>query len=605
MKKYTEFITTWNAAFLTAIIKAKLVGVDTETVSLEDKTMVGFSIAFNDEAYYIPVRDNVLGNMTTKMARGLLQTILDKCIVIFHNSGFDLPVLDKFGIDIYHAYSVHDTLLMANLVDENMKHGLKKLVKKYFNYTMTEFKELCGTGKKQIPFADAPQEKYIYACDDAYYTLKLFHLFTNKLTYDKGPAWVYSKIERPLLHVIAGMHANGITIDVEKVKGIKDKCEQIVEFAETKLKIEMGDEVNFGSSQQLKKYFIDEWHMPVIKQSSKTGRPSMDKEVLEKYAESNAVAKTLLEFRKYSKILSTFIPALWPPEWDFDSMTGKIHANFNQAGTTSGRFSSSRPNMQNIPRANEEDGIRIREVIIPDKGQILLGADYSQIELRVLAHFSRDPNLVKAYNEGKDIHQQTADACGCSRYDAKTVNFGLVYGMGNKTLAKKIKVSPDEAQQYIDRYFETYSKVKEFWAESEKNFKDLGYVETLSGRKRRRSDNFEAKDSYDQGAEVRSATNAIIQGSAADLIKMAMVAMYPQLKKYGARIISTVHDEILVSCPVKTAKQVYGVVHRSMVEAGISLSVPVEVKCQFGRSWEEAHGDGIRLEEFKKNAAQR
>lgn len=594
-----KFITSWNARFAKALLGAKFVGVDTETVSLTDKTMVGFSVAFDKNAYYIPIRDNVLPNMPMNKAEELLRIILDTSTVIFHNSAFDLPVLHKFGIDISLFYNVHDTLLMANLVDENIRHGLKSLVKRYFHYTMTELKELCGTGKKRISFADAPKDKYLYACDDAYYTLKLFHFLTDKLIQDKRLAWVYSKIECPLLHVVADMHVNGINIDVKKVKEIRDKCEKIINLAEVKLKIEMGDKINFGSTQQLKKYFIDEQYMPVIKQSSKTGKPSMDKEVLEKYAETNAVAKTLLEYRKYSKIMSTFIPALTPSEWDLDTLSGKIHANFNQAGTTSGRFSSSRPNMQNIPRSSEDDAIKIREAVVPDTGEILIGADYSQIELRILAHFSRDPNLVKAYNENKDIHQQTANACGCSRFNAKTVNFGLVYGMGSRTLAKKIKVSVEEAQQYIDRYFNTYSGVKIFWAEAEKHFKDFGYVETLSGRKRRRSDNFDAKDAYDQGAEVRSATNAIIQGSAADLIKIAMVSMYPQLKKYNARIISTVHDEILVSCPVKNAKQVYAVVHRSMMMAGENLSVPIDIAIKFGRNWEEAHGDGVSLKEFK------
>ena len=596
-----KLITSWNKIFMGTLLHAEYVGIDTETVSLVDKTMVGFSIAVNDNSYYIPTNDHVLPNMPIEEAQRMLQIIINNCIVIFHNSAFDLHVLHKFGIDIYHAHSIHDTLLMANLVDENIRHGLKGLAKRYLHHTMTELKELCGTGQKRISFADAPKEKWEYGADDAYYTLKLFHFLDDKLFEDKKSSEVYLKIERPLLLVIADMHINGINIDVKKVREIKNKCENIMNLTETKLRIEMGDEINFGSTQQLKKYFIDERHMPVIKQSAKTGRPSMDKEVLEKYAETNTVAKTLLEFRKYSKITSTFIPALTPLEWNLETMTGKIHANFNQAGTTSGRFSSSRPNMQNIPKEDEDTDIRIRETIIPDKGEILIGADYSQIELRVLAHFSKDPTLIKAYNENKDIHQQTADACGCSRYDAKTVNFGLVYGMGSKTLAKKIKVSTEEAQQYIDRYFDTYSGVKEFWAESERNFIKYGFVETLSGRKRRRSDSFMAKDTYDQGSEVRSATNAIIQGTAADLIKMAMISMYPQLKKYEARIISTVHDEVLVSCPIKNAKQVYAVVHRSMVEAGINLSVPIDIKIKFGRNWEEAHGDGISLKEFKND----
>lgn len=255
--------------------------------------------------------------------------------------------------------------------------------------------------------------------------------------------------------------------------------------------------------------------------------------------------------------------------------------------------------MQNIPRTNKDDPIRIREAIVPDKGHILIGADYSQIELRVLAHFSRDPNLVKAYAEERDIHQLTADACGCSRQEAKTVNFGLVYGMRNRTLAKQIKVSPEEAQQYIDKYFDMYPGVKGFWEEAEKNFREHGFVQTVSGRKRRRSDNFNAKDSYDQGAEIRSATNAIIQGSAADLIKMSMISMHRRLKEFGARIISTVHDEVLVSCPPKYANACRTIVESSMLEAGKHLSVPVLVDVKFGRNWEEAHGDGISLKELR------
>lgn len=569
---------------------SEIIACDTETVSLSDRTLVGFSLANKKGSKYYPIAHNKIKNVEEGRAKKMLQDVIENNKIVMHNASFDIPVLVSWGIPLESFKDVEDTLIMAQLVDENVRHGLKKLTKRYLHCQMTELKEIVGTGQKRISVADADKRILKYAADDAKQTLRLFHYLYSKLLQDKKVLQVYQQIEKPLLKVVSSMHINGININVAKVKEIKDKCEKIISLSETKLKIEMGEDINFSSTQQLKKYFIDERHMPVIKQSSKTGRPSMDKEVLEKYAETNEVAKTLLEFRKYSKIMSTFIPALTPERWNLATMTGKIQANFNQAGTTSGRFSSSRPNMQNIPRANEDDDIRIREAIIPDKGEILIGADYSQIELRVLAHFSHDPNLVKAYNEGKDIHQQTADACGCSRYNAKTVNFGLVYGMGAKTLAKKIKVSVEEAQQYLDRYFETYSGVKEFWAESEKNFKDFGYVETFSGRKRRRSDNFDTKDSYDQGGEIRSATNAIIQGSAADMLKMAMVSMYPQLQKYKARIILTCHDEVLVSSPIKYKKQVYAVVHRAMVEAGKDLSVPITVDCRFGKSWEEAHG---------------
>ena len=579
-------------------MKGKIVAVDTETVSLDDRTLVGFSIAYDNISKYYPIAHNKVENCDKRESMKMLQDIIENNKIIFHNSAFDIPVLVAWGIPEESFKNIEDTLVIAQLLNDNIRHGLKGLTKRYLHHTMVELKEIVGSGKKRISVADADSRILDYAAEDAEYTLKLYHYLYPRLQQDKKVFQVYAQIERPLLQVIGNMHISGINIDVRKVKEIKDKCESIISLSDAKLKIEMGEDINFSSTQQLKKYFIDKQQMPIIKQSAKTGKPSMDKEVLEKYAETNGVAKTLLEYRKYTKIMSTFIPALTPSDWDLESMRGKIHASFNQAGTTSGRFSSSRPNMQNIPRANEEDGIKIREAIIPDEGEILIGADYSQIELRVLAHFSHDMNLTKAYNVNKDIHQQTANACGCSRYNAKTVNFGLVYGMGARTLAKKIKVSVEEAQQYIDRYFDSYPGVKEFWAKAEEDFKELGFVETLSGRKRRRSDNFEAKDSYDQGGEVRSATNAIIQGSAADLMKIAMINMYSQLKKYNARIISTVHDEVLVSCPIEYAQSCYNAIKSSMMEAGKDLSVPVDIAIEFGRNWEEAHGDGIKLKEF-------
>jgi len=594
----SRYATGYNGLLLTDLKKARLVAIDTETKSLEDKTLVGFSIAYDKETVmYVPVRDKVLNNMPLEEAKNLLQFIIDNCIVVFHNSSFDLPTLYKFGIDISKCYSIHDTLIMANIINENMRHGLKSLVKKYFNYTMTEYKEICGTGLKQIPFSKAPKNKVKYACDDAYYTLKLYSLLETELLKDREIEYVYTKIERPLLHVIANMHSNGIMIDAKKVYELTEYCKKKVELNETKLKLLIGD-INFNSSKQLKEYFIDKRNMPVIKQSKKTGAPSVDKEVLEKYAEDNAEAKLLLEYRKYNKILTTFMPALKPVKWDLKTYRGKIYPSFNQSGTVSGRFSSSRPNMQNIPRA---DKLGIRQAIVADDGHILIGADYSQIELRVLAHFSKDLNLMKAYAEKKDIHQMTADACGIGRQEAKTVNFGLVYGMRNKTLAKQIKVSATEAQQYIDRYFNMYPGVKEFWQQSEEQFINQGYVKTWSGRKRRRSQFFSTKDDFEKGGEIRSAINAIIQGSAADLIKMAMVLMYSRLKEFDARIISTVHDEVIVSCPVKYANSCFTIVKSSMLKAGKNLSVPVEVDCKFGRTWEEAHSKGIDLKEVNND----
>ena len=602
------FIVNYDNKLLTKLKKAPYVSIDTETVSLVDTTIVGYSVAFDSiSGFYVPIKDDYLDTMPIEKARNLLQYILDNCLVVFHNSSFDIPVLVKFGVDVSNA-NYDDTLIMANLINENEQHGLKKLVKKYFNYEMTELKEVIGTGKKQVSFdkVEDVDKKVAYACDDAKWTYWLFTKFKAELNHSKDILKLYEEVEKPLLKVVADMHINGIPIDVDQVFNIARVCREKVDSAEERLKILMGKDVNFNSPKQLKEFFIDKENMPIIRKSDKTNFPSVDKEVLEQYAETNGTAKLFLEYRKYNKILTTFIPALTPTNWKKDEKTGKrkgkIFASFNQSGTVSGRFSSSRPNMQNIPRDKKPDDpeyLGIRECFIPEEGHILIGADYSQIELRVLAHFSQDQNLKFAYINKKDVHQQTAEALGIDRQKAKTINFGLIYGMGNKTLAKQIKVPEDIAQEYIDKYFNTYQGVKAFWKNAEKQFKIFGFVQTISGRKRRRTQHFYHKDDYEQGSEIRSAINSIIQGTAADLIKRAMVSIAKQIKKYDSKLILTVHDEVLISCPIKYAKQVYAITHRVMVEAGQDLSVPIEVDIKFGRTWQEAHGDGIKLEELE------
>lgn len=588
------YITKYNKKLLDNLKKARIVAIDTETKSLVDKTMVGFSVAYGSEVFYVPVRDKYLDNMSYLEARLLLQHIMGHCRIIFHNSSFDIPVLAQFGTVIPDKL-YEDTVIIANLIDENMQHGLKKLVKKYFDYQMKELKEICGSGKKRVGFHEVQsKDKVAYACDDAKYTLKLFNLLSSKLGSDQAVLNVYTDIEQPLLNVIAQMHINGIKIDMSQVMKIATICRTKIAKAEKKLKKVMGD-INFGSPKQLREYFVDKCHMPVVKKSNKTGEASMDREVLDLYAETNAEAKLLLEFRKYSKIYTTFVPALTPEKWDAVTLSGRIYTSFNQAGTVSGRFSSSRPNMQNIPHEDKELGIR--SAIIPEDGHIFIGADYSQIELRVLAHFSQDPNLLRAYQEGQDIHQQTMDAVGVKRTPAKTINFGLVYGMGKNTLAKRINVTPDEAQIYINKFFANYVGIKAFWAQAERQFRTYGYVQTISGRKRRRTPYFFAKDDYDQGAEVRSAINSIIQGTSADIMKRAMITIHKKLKAIGAKLVLTVHDEILVSCPIKNAEACYMIIVDRMVKAGSDLTVPIEVDCKFGRTWAEAHGDGIKLEE--------
>jgi len=572
-----------------------MIAIDTETISLEDRTLVGFSIANETQAKYYPILHSKFKNVDWDEARETLQHIIDTNPIVFHNSSFDIPVLTNWGIDLSKA-DIHDTLIIANLLDENVRHGLKVLSKRYLHHTMTELKEIVGTGKKRISVADADERILKYAADDARQTLKLFYYLYPKLSQDRKLFKLYNEIEKPLLKVIADMHIGGIMIDAGRIKEIEQLCIKKTDSAKEKLDYVM-EGVNCNSTKQLREFFIGKERMPILKQTDK-GAPSMDKETLKIYAETNSTAKLLLEYRKYAKILSTFIPALSPKEIDLKTCRGKIHASFNQAGTTSGRFSSSKPNMQNIPKG-EKDEFGIRDCIVADPGQILIGADYSQVELRIMAHFSQDFNLMKAYNGTTDVHTITAEACGITRDKAKTINFGLIYGMRAKTLGKRIDVGYDEAQSYIDKYFETYNAIKPFWELTEQQVRGRGYVETFFGRKRRRTREFQAKDKFDQSREIGSMTNAIIQGTGADMMKKSMVTMYPQLKAIGARIVSTVHDEVIVSCPIKNAKKGFKIVHESMMQAGKDLTVPIAVDCKYGRTWGEAHGDGIKLEEIK------
>jgi DNA polymerase-1 len=572
----------------------KLIAIDTETVSLENRTLVGFSVAKKGEAKYYPIAHNKFPNVDETTARSYLQRLIDRNEVVFHNSSFDVPVLTNWGINFDKAV-INDTLIIANLLDENVRHGLKALSKRYLHYTMTELKEIVGTGKKRISVADADPRILEYATDDARQTLRLFNFLYARLLQDRKLYKLYIDIERPLLMVIANMHLNGITIDAGRIKEIEKLCTDKTEKAKEKLEYVM-EGVNCNSTKQLREFFIEKERMPILKTTDK-GAPSMDKETLKTYAETNSAAKLLLEYRKYAKILSTFIPALSPKDIDLKTRKGKIHTSFNQAGTTSGRFSSSKPNMQNIPKG-EKDEFGIRDCIVADEGHILIGADYSQVELRIMAHFSQDFNLMKAYNGTTDIHTITAEACGITRDKAKTINFGLIYGMRAKTLGKRIDVGYDEAQSYIDKYFETYNAIKPFWELTERNIRSRGYVETFFGRKRHRTCEFQAKDKFEQSREIGSMTNAIIQGTGADMMKKAMVAMYPRLQEFGARIISTVHDEVIVSCPIEYARCCFDIVKSSMLQAGKDLTVPIGVDCKYGRTWGEAHGDGYDLMKF-------
>lgn len=589
------------------------VSIDTETVSLIDKTLVGFSFAYTkankEVSWYVPVRHTKFDNMPLEDVQLILTQLLNWEQLVFHNYVFDGMVFKKFGMSVKAAV-VHDTMIIAHLLDENGQQGLKPCALRYCHHKMTHLKEICGGGKSRISFADVEKETAVkYASEDAEYTLKLFKVLYPMLIADCKLHDIYEKIEQPLLFVVEDMQINGITIDIEQVARIREECQKRVSNALERIEYIMPN-INLNSPKQLREYFIGKKKLKPLKLSKKTQKGSVDKEFLEHYEADKRCPEIgfLLAYRKYNKILSTFVPALTP------TTGNKIYAQFRQSGTTSGRFSSSNPNMQNIPRTETKckkcgadlvlrnhqrvcskcgkisDSFDIRAAMVADKGQILIGADYSQIELRIAAHFSQEPSMLKVYRKGGDIHQQTADTCGSTRQEAKTINFGMLYGMYFKTLAKQLEIPERTAIEYHRQFWKKYSKLTKFMEEAKVAAIKNGYTMTFFGRKRHLSDEFKIKEEFKKGAELRSMVNAIIQGTGADIVKTAMINMYLPLKNIGARIVLTVHDELVVSCPKNKVKEAMEIVEKIMIDAGKDLTVPIEIDIKSGKTWSKIHG---------------
>jgi len=580
---------------LKRLSNAQIISIDTETVSLEDKTIVAFSIAVDEvEAYVIPVAMNYITNLPKYKVKELLEAACYCDGTVYHNYSFDGQVLYPMLCRLMD-YEPHDTMIISQLLDENSKHGLKFLAKKYLGYTMMTFKEVCGTGKNQISFADVSDPAIVdkYAGDDALCTLKLYKMLKAELNLIQEVEECYSEIERPLLNVVLDMHLTGVPIDVNKVLAVASECKKHTKKLEQrlqKMKVTTYDNkrkrpvtktVNINSTKQLRQYFIEKNNMPVLKQTPK-GEPSVDKEVLKKYADDCQEAKDILEYRKYSKILSTFIPAMTP------EYSTRIFPTFRQVGTTSGRFSSANPNFQNIPKS-KDDALNLRKCVKASHGQVFIGADYSQMELRLAAHYSGDHAAIKAYNDGIDMHDITMKATGLDRTPAKVVNFGILYGMSAKTLAKNINSSIDEASEFMNQFFTTYPDILKFMQDIRDEVMTTGFITLYGGRHRRLSQQFPYKERFQQEGELRSIGNAIIQGSGAMIIKKAMVLMHKKLQKYGAKIVAQVHDELLIECPELYAEDVKKIVADCMVKPTKGLKVPFTVDVKVGKTWGDAH----------------
>jgi len=588
-------------AWLAKLKKAKLFAFDTETTSLDYMVaeVVGISFAIEPgKAAYVPLahayedapkqldRDKVLAKF-----KPLLES--DKGQIIGQHIKYDINVLRKYNIVLSNV--AHDTMLESYVLDSTAtRHDMDSLAKKYLGLNTVKFEDIAGKGKKQLTFDQIPLEQAShYAAEDADITLQLHHALWPQLEKIEKLKALYLDLELPLLHVLSTIECTGVSIDAAMLEAqsieIADKLEQIKADAYA----DAGKEFNLGSPKQIQEIFFEEKQFPIIKKTPK-GQPSTAEEVLVTLAADYPLPKLILQHRSLAKLKSTYTDKL---PLQINAGSGRVHTSYHQAVASTGRLSSTDPNLQNIPVRTDE-GRRIREAFVPRKGYRILAADYSQIELRIMAHLSGDEGLVSAFAQGLDVHRATAaevfaldvaDVDADQRRSAKAINFGLIYGMSAFGLAKQLDISRGEAAEYINLYFERYPGVKIYMDDTRTKAKETGYVETVFGRRLYLPDINARNGQMRQYAE-RTAINAPMQGTAADIIKRAMLLVDAWLRQdeVDAQVVMQVHDELVLEVPKGEAEAIGTQIQSHMISAA-TLSVPLEVDVGVGDSWEEAH----------------
>jgi len=567
--------------------------------------LVGISISLDSEkniSYYIPVGHNYenvseqleIEDVLTKLSKIFSNKNISK---IAHNFKYDFAVLKKY----FEKYNIelnnfNDTMLESYVVDSTSgKHNLDALAKRLFNLDLISYEDVAGKGKKQINFSEVEIDKALdYAAEDALICKKLHEKFHGELEANEKLYKVYKEIELPLVKVLQEIEEYGVLIDIEKLKQqslyLQDKIDKLKKEA---FEI-VGEQFNLDSPKQLQEIFFNKLELPVLQKTPK-GQPSTAENVLTELALDYRLPKIVLEYRSFNKLKTTYTDKL--PEV-VDSKTNRMHTSYHQAGTSTGRLSSSDPNLQNIPVKTEE-GRKIRNAFIAPNRYKIMSCDYSQVELRIMAHLSNDPGLFKAFKNNEDVHKSTAaEIFGVSldevtkeqRRYAKAINFGLIYGMSAFGLAKQLGIGRNEAQVYIDRYFEKYPNVLTYMEETRKLAAKQGYVETVFGRRLYLRD-INSKNVMVKKAQERIAINAPMQGTAADIIKLAMIEVNKNLKdkNLDARIIMQVHDELVFEVNENILDEVQKLVVKSMVDAGSKLDVSLLVDTGIGDNWGDAH----------------
>ena len=581
-----------------SLAKKKSFAFDVETTSKRPvwARLVGISFSFEDgNAFYLPLAHRYLGvpeQLEFKAVCEKLKPILeDKSIKkCGHNIKYDLIVMSNEGIALDGVD--FDTMIASYLLNPSSRgHGLDALTMEYFGHKNLTYKEMTGTGSKEIGFDEVEVDRATeYAAEDSDMTWRLKGKLQPQLK--DSTLKLYKEIELPLLEVLAEIELNGVYVDRKHLKELSSKIDKQLLHLEKDIYVLADEEFNINSPKQLSVILFEKLKLPVVKKT-KTGY-STDVSVLEQLAVEHKLPEQVLSYRQLAKLKSTYVDAL--PGEIFKN-TGRVHTSFNQTVAATGRLSSSNPNLQNIP-IRSDMGKEIRKAFTAEGDNMLLSADYSQIELRILAHLSKDKALKNAFDKGEDVHARTAaDIFGSSleqvdensRRMAKAVNFGIIYGLSPFGLSRQLNISRKDAQDFIDQYFSLYSNVKDFMDNTIAEARECGYTLTMFNRRRYlpdlKSDNRQVRESAE-----RIAINSPIQGSAADLIKVAMIRLSRNLKKIklNSKMILQVHDELLFECPVQEKKEIESLVCKEM-EGACTLSVPLVVDIGWGKNWNEAH----------------
>lgn len=581
--------------FLRIILTKEIISLDTETTGTDAMSaeLVGMSFSYKEnQAFYVPVpQDREEAQKIVDKFKPVFEN--EKSIKVGQNIKYDMIVLANYGVSI--KGQMFDTMIAHYVLQPELHHGMDYLAEVYLKYDTIKIEELIGAkGKNQRNMRDlSPTDIYKYACEDADVTLKLKNILEKELE-TNGVKELFEEIEMPLVPVLAYIERNGVRINTEALKETSRHFTIRMREIEEEIYKLAGMEFNVSSPKQVGEVLFDRLKIVEKAKKTKTGQYVTSEEVLESLKGKHQIVEKILDYRGLKKLLSTYIDAL--PEL-INPKTGRIHTSFNQTVTATGRLSSSNPNLQNIP-VRDDDGKEIRKAFIPDDGCEFFSADYSQIELRIMAHLSEDDNMIEAFREEQDIHAATAakiykinidEVTREQRSKAKTANFGIIYGISVFGLAERLNVDRKEAKELIDGYFENYPKVKAYMDESIRSARDKGYIETIFKRKRYLPD-INSRNAVVRGYAERNAINAPIQGSAADIIKVAMIRIYKRFMDEGikSKMILQVHDELNFSVLREEKEKVQQIVISEM-EAAYKMKVPLLADCGWGQNWLEAH----------------